>query len=97
MEGYGSVSRLPANADRADGQVWRCLCVLLASQLAKCTGRRQGEFLDRGRGVADLQYPNATTTNVAGWGQPGANLTTPSCKKDFANHVIVFNMAFCGD
>ena len=44
----------------------------------------------------DVRNPATATTNVAGWGQPAANLTT-SCKGDFSNHVIVFNIAFCGD
>lgn len=26
-----------------------------------------------------------------------ANITVPNCKKDFNNHVIVFNIALCGD
>jgi hypothetical protein len=47
--------------------------------------------------VAHGQYPNTSTTNVANWGQPGANLSVPTCKNDFGNHVIVFNLAFCGD
>ncbi|KAK1924448.1 concanavalin A-like lectin/glucanase domain-containing protein [Papiliotrema laurentii] len=45
----------------------------------------------------DVRYPNTSTTNVANWGQPGANLSVPTCKNDFGNHVIVFNLAFCGD
>lgn len=26
-----------------------------------------------------------------------ANFTIPDCKKDFNDHVIVFNIALCGD
>jgi hypothetical protein len=47
--------------------------------------------------ISDNQNPNTTTTNVAGWGQPSANLSIPACKSDFDNHAIVFNTAFCGD
>jgi hypothetical protein len=52
-------------------------------------------------GPADIwliwQYSNSSTTDVQNWGQPGANLTASNCKQDFLNHVIVFNMALCGD
>lgn len=44
-----------------------------------------------------LQDGTTTTTNVEAWGPPGANLSVPSCKSDFGNHVIVFNIDFCGD
>jgi hypothetical protein len=44
----------------------------------------------------DVRNPSTTSTNVNGWGQPAANLTT-GCRSDFSNHVIVFNIAFCGD
>lgn len=45
----------------------------------------------------DVRNPDTSSTNVQNWGQPSANLTAPGCKQDFANHVIVFNIAFCGD
>ncbi|WRT66161.1 uncharacterized protein IL334_003114 [Kwoniella shivajii] len=45
----------------------------------------------------DVKNPNTATTNVANWGIPKANMTVPSCKKDFNNHVIVFDLTFCGD
>lgn len=43
------------------------------------------------------QNPNTQSTNVAGWGQPAANLSVPACRGEFGDHVIVFNIAFCGD
>lgn len=45
----------------------------------------------------DVRNPGTTTTNTANWGQPGANLSVPSCKKDFNQHTIVFDLTFCGD
>ena len=42
------------------------------------------------------QDPATTTTNVANWGQPSANLSIPNCRSDFNNHVIVFDTTFCG-
>lgn len=45
----------------------------------------------------DVRNPDTESTNVANWGQPAANLTAPGCKQDFNDHVIVFNIAFCGD
>ncbi|WVR07219.1 hypothetical protein IAU60_004260 [Kwoniella sp. DSM 27419] len=45
----------------------------------------------------DVKNPNTGTTNVAGWGLPAANLSVPDCRQDFGNHVIVFDITFCGD
>ena len=45
----------------------------------------------------DVRDPSTSTTNVAGWGEPGANLSVPSCRGDFGKHVVVFNIDFCGD
>ncbi|WVF71645.1 hypothetical protein IAT40_006453 [Kwoniella sp. CBS 6097] len=45
----------------------------------------------------DVRNPNTATTNVAEWGVPSANLSVPTCKKDFGKHVIVFDLTFCGD
>ncbi|EIW70867.1 hypothetical protein TREMEDRAFT_28753, partial [Tremella mesenterica DSM 1558] len=45
----------------------------------------------------DVKNVNTVSTNVAGWGEPSANLSIPTCKGDFNDHVIVFNLAFCGD
>nr|XP_031859225.1 uncharacterized protein CI109_005421 [Kwoniella shandongensis]KAA5526297.1 hypothetical protein CI109_005421 [Kwoniella shandongensis] len=44
----------------------------------------------------DVRNPNTATTNTANWGIPAANLTVP-CRGDFNNHVIVFDITFCGD
>ncbi|KAK4687211.1 hypothetical protein P7C73_g2919, partial [Tremellales sp. Uapishka_1] len=46
---------------------------------------------------AEVKSSSATTTNVANWGVPSANLTVPNCGSDFNNHVIVFDLTFCGD
>jgi len=45
----------------------------------------------------NIQNPSNGDMDTSSWGQPGANLSIPACKKDFDNHVIVFNIAFCGD
>ncbi|KAK8864224.1 hypothetical protein IAR55_001470 [Kwoniella newhampshirensis] len=45
----------------------------------------------------DVRNFNTATTNTAGWGIPAANLSVPSCTGDFNNHVIVFDLTFCGD
>jgi hypothetical protein len=45
----------------------------------------------------DPKNADTTETNLIGWGQPGANLSVSSCRSDFGNHVIVFNIDFCGD
>ncbi|WVW83683.1 hypothetical protein I302_105704 [Kwoniella bestiolae CBS 10118] len=44
----------------------------------------------------DVKNPNTATTNVANWGIPNANMTVP-CRDNFNNHVIVFDLTFCGD
>ncbi|KAL7421539.1 hypothetical protein Q5752_003308 [Cryptotrichosporon argae] len=45
---------------------------------------------------ADVTDSTATTTSVADWGEPAANLTVP-CTSDFGDHVITFDITFCGD
>ncbi|KAJ9104230.1 hypothetical protein QFC19_004047 [Naganishia cerealis] len=35
--------------------------------------------------------------SATSWGVPSANFSIPDCKKDFNDHVIVFNIALCGD
>lgn len=47
-------------------------------------------------GQYSSQNANTQSTNVTGWGEPAANLTV-ACREDFGDHVIVFNIAFCGD
>ncbi|OCF74832.1 hypothetical protein I204_05214 [Kwoniella mangroviensis CBS 8886] len=44
----------------------------------------------------DVKNSNTATTNVANWGIPNANMTVP-CRDNFNNHVIVFDLTFCGD
>ncbi|KAJ9112832.1 hypothetical protein QFC20_002160 [Naganishia adeliensis] len=55
-----------------------------------------------GRNVAGVpdEIRDGTFTgdvSAANWGVPAANFTIPECKKDFNDHVIVFNIALCGD
>nr|XP_019010746.1 uncharacterized protein I206_04048 [Kwoniella pini CBS 10737]OCF49527.1 hypothetical protein I206_04048 [Kwoniella pini CBS 10737] len=50
------------------------------------------------RNSADVpEDVKVTTTNVANWGIPKANMTVPACKSDFNNHNIIFDLTFCGD
>ncbi|WVQ82189.1 hypothetical protein IAT38_004317 [Cryptococcus sp. DSM 104549] len=46
---------------------------------------------------ADVVDSATSTTDLSGWGTPNANLSVPTCKTDFGNHVIVFDLTFCGD
>lgn len=80
-------------------QVWRSIHLLLAQEFGQCSRQCQSEYLtlESCTFIANWQNPSNGEMDTSSWGQPSANLSIPACKKDFDNHVIVFNIAFCGD